>query len=74
VLKPLISAHLTAHVGADRPSLVFTTSLDDPASTNHVNGTLARAAAESADPTPRSTTGGTPVPLSPREPERRPRS
>jgi len=45
VLEPLIMAHLRAHVGRDRTSLVFTTSTGNPPSNNHLNRTLALAAA-----------------------------
>ncbi|MGV8965240.1 MAG: tyrosine-type recombinase/integrase [Cellulomonas sp.] len=45
LLKPLIEAHLKAHVGADPASHVFTTSRGNPPSNNHLNHTLALAAA-----------------------------
>ena len=45
VLEPLVVAHLNAHAGPDLDSLVFTTSNGNPPSNNHLNRTLARAAA-----------------------------
>jgi integrase len=50
LLKPLIVAHLMAHVGADQTSQVFTTSLGNPPSNNHLNRTLTRAAANIGRP------------------------
>lgn len=44
LLKPLVGAHLKAHVGAEPTSYMFTTSRGNPPSNNHLNGTLTRAA------------------------------